>query len=144
LNIIRLLWKNFFGGAITLRFPQTAPTEANFRGQLQIDESRCSGCGRCATFCTTKCLEVTRDKENKEAFQWSYDAGKCTFCGRCMDGCKTFKALSMEQNRPPVYTKVGALKQLHKMIRKKPAAKPAAAAPTSTEAAPTPPGAPGL
>jgi len=129
LNIIRLLLKNLFGGAITLRFPESMPTKPNFRGQIQLDESRCMGCGRCATFCTTKVIEVKRDKNNKDIYQWSYDASKCTFCGRCLDACKNFQALSMEATRPPVYTNLGALKQQHTMTRKKPAA--AAAAPAA-------------
>jgi formate hydrogenlyase subunit 6/NADH:ubiquinone oxidoreductase subunit I len=127
--------KNLFGGSITMPFPKAAPTEVDYRGQLQLDETRCIGCGKCATFCTTKVIEVKRDKDNKDAYQWSYDAGKCTFCGRCLDACKNFHALSMEATRPPVYTKIGALKQLHNMIRKRPAAAPKPAATAATPAA---------
>jgi formate hydrogenlyase subunit 6/NADH:ubiquinone oxidoreductase subunit I len=77
--------------------------------------------------CTARAIDF---KSGKGTFTWSYDPGQCTFCGRCVDGCKSH-ALSQDAECPPVYVTIGALKTAYTVARK-PAPKPAAAAPPAT------------
>ena len=134
MKMLRMLWKNFWGGHRTLQFPARPRVTEQFRGQIQFDPTRCTGCAICKFRCTSRAIDF---KGGKGEFTWSYDPGQCTFCGRCVDGCKDH-ALSHEADTPPVYTTLGALKKSYTVARKatvKPtAAKPAAAA----NAVPTP------
>jgi ferredoxin len=49
------------------------------------------------------------------ACEWAYDAAQCTFCGRCADLCPT-RALTLEAERPPVYSRQGALREAHQIV----------------------------
>jgi len=139
MNIFTMLWRNFWGGARTLRFPARPSVSPRFRGVVQFDPALCTGCAICKFRCTSRAIEY---KAGKGEFYWSYDPGQCTFCGRCVEGCKAH-ALSQESDPPPVYTTPGELKHSYTVARKAPApkaapaAKPAPAA-TPANAAPAP------
>lgn len=124
MNILVMLWQNLRGGARTLRFPQRPPVTERFRGRVQFDPARCTGCAICRFRCTSRAIDF---KAGKGEFTWSYDPGQCTFCGRCVEGCKEH-ALSQESACPPVYEHPGELKKSFTVARKVPAAKPALAA----------------
>jgi hydrogenase-4 component H/formate hydrogenlyase subunit 6 len=135
MNILSMLWNNLRGGHRTLPFPERPRVTERFRGLVQFDPERCTGCAVCKFRCTSRAIDF---KGGKGEFTWSYDPGQCTFCGRCVEGCKDH-ALSQESDTPPVYTTLGELKKSYTMARKatvKPAAKPAATAP-ATAAIPT-------
>jgi formate hydrogenlyase subunit 6/NADH:ubiquinone oxidoreductase subunit I len=124
MNMLRMLWNNFWGGARTLPFPQRPPVTERFRGLVQFDPDRCTGCAVCKFRCTSRAIDF---KAGKGEFTWSYNPGQCTFCGRCVEGCKDH-ALSQECAPPPLYTHPGELKKSYTVARKgtvKPAAAPA-------------------
>jgi len=123
MKMLRMLWKNFRGGHRTLQFPARPPVSRSFRGLVEFDATRCSGCAICKFRCTSRAIDF---KGGKGEFTWSYDPGQCTFCGRCVDGCKEH-ALSQREDTPPVYTTLGALKKSYTVARKG-TVKPAAAA----------------
>jgi formate hydrogenlyase subunit 6/NADH:ubiquinone oxidoreductase subunit I len=128
MNILTMLWKNLWGGSRTLRFPARPAVTPQFRGQVQFDPTRCTGCAICKFRCTSRAIDF---KGGKGEFTWSYDPGQCTFCGRCVEGCKDH-ALSQESACPPIYTTLGELKKAYTVARKgtvKPAAKAPAKAP---------------
>jgi formate hydrogenlyase subunit 6/NADH:ubiquinone oxidoreductase subunit I len=120
----------------------------SFRGLVEFDATRCSGCAICKFRCTSRAIDF---KGGKGEFTWSYDPGQCTFCGRCVDGCKEH-ALSQREDTPPVYTSLGALRKSYTVARKgtvkpavagqpatagQPAAAAKAAAPAQVSAAPS-------
>jgi len=139
MNILTMLWKNFWGGSRTLLFPARPNVTQQYRGLVQFDPELCTGCAICKFRCTSRAITY---KAGKGEFTWSYDPGQCTFCGRCVEGCiehalkegRTEHALSQESACPPIYLEQGALKKTYTVQRKAPAPRPAAAKPT---AAPT-------
>jgi formate hydrogenlyase subunit 6/NADH:ubiquinone oxidoreductase subunit I len=137
MNILTMLWKNLWGGSRTMRFPLRPKVTQRFRGLVQFDPTRCTGCAICKMRCTSRAIQF---KTGKGEFTWSYDPGQCTFCGRCVEGCKDH-ALSQESACPPVYTTIGELSKSYTVARKPPAAKPVAAkmpAPAAPEPATSP------
>ncbi|MDR3793072.1 MAG: 4Fe-4S binding protein [Terracidiphilus sp.] len=130
MNILTMLWKNFWGGNRTLQFPARPSISQRFRGLVQLDPEKCIGCGICKNRCTSRAIEFIAGKPQ---FTWSYNPGQCTFCGRCVEGCKD-GALSQAQDTPPVYTHPGELKVSYTLTRKPPAARPAVAKPAAAPA----------
>src|SRR5260370_22013189 len=126
MNILTMLWKNLFGGHRTLLFPERPRVTERFRGLVQFDPARCTGCAICKFRCTSRAIEF---KGGKGEFTWSYDPGQCTFGGRCVEGCKDH-ALSQQSACPPIYTEIGELKKSYTVARKAPV-KPAVAAPAA-------------
>jgi formate hydrogenlyase subunit 6/NADH:ubiquinone oxidoreductase subunit I len=119
-----MLWRNFWGGARTLRFPARPQVSAGFRGLVRFVPENCTGCAMCKFRCTSRAIEF---KPGKGEFTWSYNPGQCTFCGRCVEGCK-FDALSQDQECPPIYLTIGELNTTYTVARKAPVRRPAPAA----------------
>ena len=119
MKIIRLLWKNLRGGVATLQYPAHAPMEEKFRGIVQFDRDRCTGCAMCRFRCTSGAIQFVA---KGPAFTWSYNPGQCTFCGRCVEGCKDH-ALSQSEASPPIYLSAGTLSLSYTVQRKTPAPK---------------------
>lgn len=125
MNILTMLSKNVWGGAVTYRFPARPPVTSGYRGLVRLDPALCIGCAMCRFRCTARAITYS---STKAEFNWSYDPGQCTFCGRCVEGCKTH-ALSQEAACPPVYLSIGKLKTSYTLARKPPAPKSGAMAP---------------
>ena len=62
-------------------------------GRLEVDGSRCSGCGLCVTDCPTGALTLSSDDESS-CILFRHDL--CVACGRCADICPE-KCLKMER-----------------------------------------------
>ena len=137
MNILTMLWKNFWGGSRTLLFPERPKVTQRFRGLVQFNPEFCTGCAICKFRCTSRAITY---QAGKGEFTWGYDPGQCTFCGRCVDGCKEH-ALSQRQDTPPVYTVLGELKKAYTVARKA-TVKPPAAAKPAAGAQPSPAGQP--
>lgn len=125
MSILKLLFKNLMGKAVTVPFPERPPMSGGYRGLVEFDPNRCTGCAMCAFRCTSRAINF---RSTKTEYKWSYDPGQCTFCGRCAEGCQS-EALSMQAECPPVYLSAGVLKKAYVVPRKQPAAKPAPPAP---------------
>ncbi len=114
MNMLVMLWKNFWSGHRTLLFPERPRVTQRFRGLVQFDPEKCGGCAICKFRCTSRAIDF---KGGKGEFTWSYNPGQCTFCGRCVEGCKDH-ALSQEAAPPPIYTTSGELKKSYTVARK--------------------------
>jgi ferredoxin len=109
MNILQVIVGNLQRDPVTRRFPESVPIPENLRSVVKLDTQLCVGCATCAYVCTSGAIQVT---DYRTHYVWDYDPGRCTFCGRCIDYCPS-QALSMEAQRPQVYTRAGALRQVH-------------------------------
>jgi formate hydrogenlyase subunit 6/NADH:ubiquinone oxidoreductase subunit I len=118
MNIFQVIAGNLQRDPITLRFPERVAPPEGFRGRVQLDPERCVGCATCVYVCTSSAVSVADYPKEKlrisTHYEWVYDPGRCTFCGRCVDFCPS-QALTMEAERPPIYTQPGALRQVHRL-----------------------------
>ncbi|MBM3474841.1 MAG: 4Fe-4S dicluster domain-containing protein [Armatimonadetes bacterium] len=75
----------FRAGRVTLRYPfePSVPPEG-FRGQPQLDITKCLGCGACSMACPTRCIEVTNEAEQRR-MEYCFD--RCSYCGECAEAC---------------------------------------------------------
>jgi ferredoxin len=64
-------------------------------GKINLDSSKCTGCGLCAIECPTGALTVCEEVE-KDYFQILFKHGKCVACNLCAEICPE-KCLRMER-----------------------------------------------
>ena len=64
-------------------------------GRVELDSSRCTGCGLCAVECPTGAL-VFSPGEETDAFQLLFKHGNCVACGQCVEICPE-KCLRVER-----------------------------------------------
>ena len=78
--------------------PITLPDR--FRGKLDVDPDKCTGCQVCAIICPAGVITMidkgTRKVGDRElpVKRPLFDLSSCIFCGECVDNC-AFKALEM-------------------------------------------------
>ncbi len=71
-----------------------------FRGKLDVDPERCTGCGVCAIVCPVFCIRMvdmgTRKVGDRELplKKPEFDLAICISCGECVDNC-AFNALEL-------------------------------------------------
>jgi len=64
-------------------------------GRLELDGSRCTGCGLCARDCPTEALTASSGEE-ADTYQLLWRHQLCVACGRCVDVCPE-KCLQLER-----------------------------------------------
>ncbi len=73
-------------GRVTRRYPFEEPlTTSEFRGKVEIDESKCIGCGACVNACPPNALELLSNSNGTKTLR--YFIGRCIYCWRCIDVC---------------------------------------------------------
>lgn len=64
-------------------------------GTVELDSSRCTGCGLCAVECPAEALVLSLNEETG-AFQLLFKHGSCVACGLCVEICPE-KCLRVER-----------------------------------------------
>jgi formate hydrogenlyase subunit 6/NADH:ubiquinone oxidoreductase subunit I len=63
-----------------------------YRGILEVDLIRCSGCMLCQRACPIDVIEIKVEKNKetnvREITRFDIDIGKCMYCGLCVEACK--------------------------------------------------------
>ena len=85
----------------TRKYPyQQVVLPLRFRGKLDVDPEKCTGCQVCAMVCPASVITMidlgTRKVGDRElpVKRPLFDLATCIFCGECVDNC-AFKALEM-------------------------------------------------
>ena len=77
---------------VTLPYPfQPAPPADGFRGRLELDISKCIGCGACINACPPRLIRMM-DQDSRRTIEFAL--GRCTYCARCAEVCPE-RAISM-------------------------------------------------
>lgn len=108
MNIFNLISANLAGGPQSKRFPERVVPEAEYRGPVHIDPTKCLACGICDYVCVSRAISVVPGEDHAV---WTYDPGRCTYCGRCVDHC-TGHALTQESDRGANYERPGSMREV--------------------------------
>lgn len=75
-----------FRGDETVSYPETElELPEGYRGSIQLDAEKCTGCGLCVRDCPTKGLELV--KESNSTYTLTYYPARCAYCGQCEQSC---------------------------------------------------------
>ncbi len=93
--------KTAFSTKITKSYPfKELDVSERFRGKLEIDPDKCTGCGVCAIVCPASVITMVevgkrkfRDKE-VTIRRPIFNLYNCISCGQCVDDCR-FNALRL-------------------------------------------------
>lgn len=76
---------------VSARMPEDLPPR--YRGFLNNDIERCSGCRYCADVCPIDCIRIETEQGSQRNLSWvavfDIDHARCMFCGLCVDTCPT-------------------------------------------------------
>ncbi len=89
------MFRTAFQRPVTKAYPFGPPQVAErFRGKLDIDPVKCTGCGVCEVVCPAQVITMisvgkrkvgNREIENKRPV---FDLYTCISCGQCVDDCR--------------------------------------------------------
>ena len=87
-----------FRRPLTLQYPDRIERPVQellpegYRGILEVDLGRCSGCLLCARACPIDCITIELEKNRgtgtREITRFDIDIGRCMYCGLCTEACK--------------------------------------------------------
>jgi Pyruvate/2-oxoacid:ferredoxin oxidoreductase delta subunit len=60
------------------------PTPEGFRGKIQYDTEKCTGCQLCIKFCPCEAIQFKPEEKKVKIF-----LSRCCFCSQCNDVCPT-------------------------------------------------------
>ena len=85
LRIIAEVLRSLASRAYTLKYPRVAsPAPQGFRGKLEYDIEKCTGCAACVQNCPAAALKSISNGDRRTIEVWY---GKCIYCGRCEEVC---------------------------------------------------------
>ena len=71
---------------------------------MEVDLSKCNGCGKCAEACPTDAIEIAEEREGGKRRRWAVrDETLCLGCGVCYQACK-FGGITMKPRPQRVLT----------------------------------------
>jgi len=91
-----------FKRTFTVKYPYEVLKPADrYRGRIQLDKSRCIGCGVCSFICPNRAITLVGDEEKRPGI----DYGRCCFCGFCVEYCPRAALKHTEEYEISAYTK---------------------------------------
>jgi formate hydrogenlyase subunit 6/NADH:ubiquinone oxidoreductase subunit I len=92
------VFKSLFKKPVTEKYPfAESLTPEHFRGKLEWNPEKCTGCQLCVKDCPSNAIEIiTIDKVNKK-FVMRYHMDRCTFCSQCVLNCR-FNCINMSED----------------------------------------------
>jgi formate hydrogenlyase subunit 6/NADH:ubiquinone oxidoreductase subunit I len=87
-KMLSLIFPTLFKKPATILYPfEQREVEANFRGKLVFDQSKCIGCKICVRDCPSLAIEIFRVSETEKIFKAVVRLDRCIYCGQCTDVC---------------------------------------------------------
>jgi hydrogenase-4 component H len=84
-SLVKILEIALRTGRVTRRYPVEEPLlTPEFRGSIEVDPSKCWGCGACTKVCPSNALTLT---PSGKGLVLEYFVGRCVFCGMCAEVC---------------------------------------------------------
>ncbi len=72
-------------GRVTLPYPfEPAKVPPKFRGRIEFDARKCTGCGGCANVCPPRCIVI---EDLGEVARITLHLDRCIQCARCYEVC---------------------------------------------------------
>lgn len=85
-TMIKQVLGSVFKKPATKNYPAEKPeAPERFRGKINFDPAKCTGCKLCVKDCPSNAIEITKIAEKE--FELSIDLAKCVYCGQCADSC---------------------------------------------------------
>ena len=90
--------RSFFKKPVTRQYPfERREAPERFRGKLECDLSKCTGCQLCVKDCPANALELIVVDKAQKRFMMEFHADRCTYCAQCEVDCK-FKCLTLSHD----------------------------------------------
>lgn len=88
LKALLTVFNQAFKPRVTLLYPETKPEiPEKFRGKIELDYEKCTGCGLCAKLCPALSVLTVKDTNKDGKKLVNIDISRCIFCGNCAENC---------------------------------------------------------
>jgi hydrogenase-4 component H len=85
MSLVKILEIALRTGRVTRRYPAEEPLlTPEFRGSIEVDPTKCWGCGACTRVCPPNALTL---EPSGKGLVLEYFVGRCIFCGMCAEVC---------------------------------------------------------
>jgi len=85
----------FGAGRVTLKYPfEPVKVPPKFRGKIEFDPRKCTGCGGCANVCPPRCIVI---EDLGEVSRIVFHLDRCIQCARCYEVCPENAVWSTDQ-----------------------------------------------
>jgi len=79
---------SLFKKPVTEKYPKVRlDPPKRFRGCIDWDSDKCTGCGICAMDCPANAIEMIVIDKKEKRFVLQYHVDRCTFCAQCVHSC---------------------------------------------------------
>ena len=80
---------------VTLKYPfEPVKVPPKFRGKIEFDPRKCTGCGGCANVCPPRCIVI---EDLGEVSRIVFHLDRCIQCARCYEVCPENAVWSTDQ-----------------------------------------------
>jgi NADH-quinone oxidoreductase chain I len=96
---LTITFSHLFRQPITVQYPDRTPRPVvqtlpeRYRGILDLDEAKCTGCMLCMQTCPIECIYLEAVKlegrKGRAPTIFNIDVAKCMYCGLCAEICPT-------------------------------------------------------